>query len=348
MISIISFLIVISICVISHEGGHYLAARWRDVMIHEFSFGMGPAIWSRKKGETLWSFRALPIGGFVKLEGEDASDEDAPKPEGYKKERALNHKKAWERLIIIAAGATVNLILAWLLTASYLTGYGVYNFDKPEIGVIMPQTAAEKAGLQTGDIIKSINGKHLSKWSDIRENLQDKNTKSDQFTIVIERGGADKTIETTIAYDSTHKGRLLGVQPSQVKYPIHQALAQGFGYSWKMGMEILKGMWMVITGQVKSEVVGPVGIAVMAGDAFKQGFWSFIAFMGIINLHLGLLNLLPFPALDGGRIIFITIEILTGKKVPDKYESMVHYAGFVILISLIILITGKDILKLFN
>lgn len=348
LISIISFLIVISICVISHEGGHYLAARWRDVMIHEFSFGMGPAIWSRKKGETLWSFRALPIGGFVKLEGEDAADADAPKPEGYKKERALNNKKAWERLVIIAAGATVNLILAWLLTAAYLSGYGIYNFDKSEIGVVMPGTAAERAGLQKGDLITSINGKNLSKWSDIRENLQDKSIADDKFTIVIQRDGKDITIDTPVPFDKTHNGRLLGVQPSHVKYPIHKALAEGFGYSWKMGMEILKGMWMVVTGQVKSEVVGPVGIAVMAGDAFKQGFWSFIAFMGIINLHLGLLNLLPFPALDGGRIIFITAEILTGKKVPDKYESMVHYAGFVVLISLIILITGKDILKLFG
>ena len=113
-------------------------------------------------------------------------------------------------------------------------------------------------------------------------------------------------------------------------------------------MEILKGMWMVISGQVKSEVVGPVGIAVMAGDAFKQGFWSFVAFLGIINLHLGLLNLMPFPALDGGRIVFIAAEMVSGRKIPEKFESYAHYAGFILLIALIVLVTGKDLIKLFN
>ncbi|NLD04998.1 MAG: site-2 protease family protein [Synergistaceae bacterium] len=346
MISMISFLIVISICVISHEGGHYLSARWRNVLIHEFSFGMGPAIWSRQKGETLWSLRAFPIGGFVRLEGEDASDQ-VPKPEGYDPTRSLSSKKPWERLLVLASGAAVNLILAWLLTAALLAGNGVMDLERPLVGKIMEGTPAFSAGMESGDVIKSINGKELSKWADIRDTIQNKDIASDRFQVTVKRGEEILGLDINIPIDPAHGGRLLGVQPGRITYPVHIALQKSLGYSWNMSVEILRGLWMVLTRQVQSDVVGPVGIAVMAGDAFKQGIWSFIAFLGVINLHLGLLNLLPFPALDGGRIIFIISEMITGKKVPEKWESLIHYGGFIILISLIILVTGKDIIRLF-
>lgn len=308
---------------------------------------MGPLLWSRKKGETQYSVRAFPIGGFVKLEGEDADEEGAePKPEGYTPERSLNNKKPWERMLIIGAGAAVNIALAWILTAMYLTGYGIYNMDTPKIGNIMDNTPAYSAGLKNGDIIRSIDGKQLKTWADIRTNITAAGKKDDTFKITVERGSEQKDFTISIPKDKKSGSRLLGVQPSHERYPFFTSLGMAFNYSWKMSMEILKGLWMALTGQIKADVTGPVGIATMAGDAFREGFWTFIAFLGVINLNLGLLNLLPFPALDGGRIIFIMVEMVTGRKVPEKIETMIHYAGFIILLALIVLVTGKDIYKL--
>lgn len=345
----ISFLIVISICVIFHEGGHYLTAKWRNVLVHEFAFGMGPAVWSKKKGETLWSLRAFPIGGFVRLEGEDESEADeGTKPTGYDPSRSLMHKKPWERFVILSSGALVNLLLAWLLTALLLAGNGVLDLESAKIGNVMENTPAQAYGIETGDTLLSINGKMLDGWGDIRKNIQDQSVTSDIFTIVIKRGEDTITKEISIPAGEDGTARLLGVQPARVTYPFYKALAHGLGFSWNMGVEILRGLWMFVTGQIKTDVVGPVGIAVMAGDAFKQGFWSFVAFLGVINLHLGLLNLFPFPALDGGRIVFVLIEMITRRKVPEKWEGWIHYGGFIILLALIVLVTGKDIVRLFS
>lgn len=318
-------------------------------MIHEFSFGMGPLLWGRKKGETQYSVRAFPVGGFVKLEGEDAEAGEEPKPEGYDPARSLANKKPLEKIFIIGAGASVNIILAWLLTAIFLAGYGVYNLEVPKIGTVMENTPAQSAGLMTGDIVKKIDGKELKAWADIRSSIVRKDKKDGEpFAVTVERKGEQKDFKINIPVDKETGSRLLGVQPSHEKYPPLKALGTSFTYSWNMSREILKGLWMAITGQIKADVTGPVGIATMAGDAFKEGFWTFIAFLGVINLNLGLLNLLPFPALDGGRIIFIAIELITRKKVPEKIETMIHYAGFLVLIALILLVTGKDIYRLIH
>lgn len=348
MISVISFLIVISICVISHEGGHYLAARWRGVLIHEFSFGMGPALWSKRRGETLWSIRAFPIGGYVRLEGEDNEGSDREGTAAIDPSRSLLYKKPWERLLILSSGAVVNLLLAWLLTAALLVGSGVFDLSRPAVGVIIANTPAQAAGLRSGDLIKSINGSALNEWSDIRKTIQDVSIDSDEFTIVIERDGEAIEMTVSIPLNEGQGGRMLGVQPMYIYYPLHKALARGLSYSWQMGADIIRGLWQVISGRIKSEVVGPVGIAVMAGDALKRGVWPFLAFLGVINLHLGLLNLMPFPALDGGRIIFVLFEMITRRKIPVKWEAYVHLGGFAILIAIIVLITGKDIVSLFN
>ncbi len=342
MVSLLAFLVVIGICVLSHEAGHFLMARWRGVKVHEFAFGMGPALFRRKWGETEYAFRAFPIGGFVRLEGmeEDAREEDVSDPE-----RSFLIKKPWERFCILAGGSMSNILIAWFLTMLLLTSYGVLDLSVSKVGAVMPGYPAQKVGIEPGDTIRSINGSPVEKWSDIRGTLQ--KAQEGPIRFEVERGGERIAFETEIPYDEGHQARLLGIQPSRKYYPAHQAFVTALGYSWQMSVEILKGLWQMIAGTQKADITGPVGIAVMAGDAVREGFWSFISFLAVINLNLGLLNLLPFPALDGGHLVFVAGEMLTGRRFPEKWEAYVHYAGFAILLPLIAFVTWKDIVRIF-
>lgn len=324
-----------------HEGGHYFAAVWRNVQVHEFAFGMGPRLLSKRRNGVIWSWRLFPIGGFVRLEGmeDDPLPEDEPDPT-----RAFPIRKAWERFVIIAGGAFANIVLAWFLTAILLGCYGVLDLKSPVIGNLMEGFPAIEMGAQQGDKVLSVNGKEIKEWGEIRPTLQELDT--DKITIVVDRGGQELTLTGEVPYSESQKARLWGVQPARVKYSPLKAATHSLGYCWQMSVEILKGLWQILTGQLKADVAGPVGIAVMAGDAARQGFWTFISFLAIINLNLGLLNLLPLPALDGGRLVFLFGEMVSGHKFPEKWENRIHIVGFAMLIALIAFVTWNDIARL--
>ncbi|MDL2263646.1 RIP metalloprotease RseP [Synergistaceae bacterium OttesenSCG-928-I11] len=341
MVSLAAFLLVIGVCVIIHEGGHYLAAVWRNVQVHEFAFGMGPRLFSKRRNGVLWAVRAFPIGGFVRLEGmeDEPLPEDTPDPT-----RAFPLRKAWERFAIIAGGAFANIVLAWILTALLLACYGVLDTKSPVVGNVMPDFPAAQMGAQTGDKILSINGEPISEWSQIRTTFQEIDT--DSVTVLVDRNGTTVSLSGTVPYNEDQKARLWGIQPSRTKYSPLKAAAGSLGYCWTMSVDILRGLWQMLTGRLQADVAGPVGIAVMAGDAARQGFWTFITFLAVINLNLGLLNLLPLPALDGGRLVFLFGEMLSGRKFPEKWENRIHIVGFALLIALIAFVTWKDIARL--
>ncbi|MDR1915594.1 MAG: RIP metalloprotease RseP [Synergistaceae bacterium] len=341
--SVISFLIVIGICVIIHEGGHYLAAIWRNVQVHEFAFGMGPVLFSRRRKGTLWSVRALPIGGFVRMEGE----EDEPRPgDEPDPTRAFTVKRPWERFIIIAGGALCNIILAWILMSFLLSGYGIIDSKTTVIGNIMEGYPAAVMGALPGDRVVSINGVDISEWSAIRETLQKIDT--DDVSIVVMRDNSEVVLRGKVPVSDERGVRLWGVQPAKVRYPFFKAIFTGMGYCWQASVEILTGLWKMLAGRIAADVTGPVGIASMAGDAARQGFWTFITFLAVINLNLGLLNLLPLPALDGGRLVFLFGEMVFRRKFPEKWENRIHLVGFAMLLALIALVTWKDIVRLFT
>lgn len=338
LLSLLSFLLVIAICVIAHEGGHYFAARWSDIQVHEFSFGMGPQIWSRRKGETLWSLRAFPVGGFVRLAGMDEGGEG----ELTDPTRTFPVKSPFQRFVVLASGATVNLVLAVLLTVVLLWGKGVVDMASTTIGSVMRGYPAEELGLVPGDQIISVNGEVLAGWNSLSATLQKEALKG-ALRLEIDREGRRFYLNTTLPVDPTQGIPLLGVRPQVIAYPLHKALLKAFGYVWLLAAEIIRGLVLWIFGKTDVTMTGPVGIAGMAGDAVRQGFWAFISFLAVINLHLGILNLIPFPALDGGRIIFVFLEMVIGKKISTKWENAIHLVGFFVLIGLILFVTWTDL-----
>jgi len=163
---------------------------------------------------------------------------------------------------------------------------------------------------------------------------------------MVEREGKRLSFSATVEKDKEYGVPLLGIRPRNVRYPLPEALLRSVGTAWDMTVSILRGLWTWASRQEDVEFAGPVGIASMAGDAARQGWWSFISFLAVINLNLGILNLFPFPALDGGRLSFLAGEMVTGRRLPSKWENLIHLAGFVLLLALIVFVTWKDILRL--
>jgi regulator of sigma E protease len=342
VVSLLSFLVVIAICVIIHEGGHFAAAVWRGIQVHDFSFGMGPAIVSkRSKSGMLWAWRLFPIGGYVRLEGEEEENREGDNPDPS---RSIYAKKPWERFVVVAGGAAMNILFAWILTSFLLSANGVNDLDSPVVGRLLEDRPAAVMGALPGDRVLSINGNKISEWSDIRTVLREIDT--DEVSVTVKRGDAEIILAGTVPFDEGRGVRLWGVEPSRIKYPVHKALFVGMSYCWKMSVAILQGLWGMIAGTVKADVAGPVGIAAMAGDAAREGFWTFVTFLAVINLNLGLLNLLPLPALDGGRLVFILGEMILGRKFPEAWERRIHFVGLIAFFALIALVTWKDIMRL--
>lgn len=340
-VSLVSFLFVIAICILIHELGHFISARYVGIQVHEFAFGMGPALFKKKKGETLWSIRAFPIGGFVRLAGmgEERFGENVDP------QRAFNRKTPWQRLLVLAAGPFSNIILAIILTAIFLMGHGVLDLKEPVIGSVMTGYPAAKIGLVSGDRVVAINGHKVAGWEEMSVLLRTQ-AKKGPVNLDILREGRTFSFKVVIPIDPIYKVPLLGIRPPLVRFGPGKALVEALGYSWQMGVDIVRGVIAWISGTQKVEVAGPVGIASLAGEAARQGAWMFVSFLAVINLNLGLLNLFPFPALDGGHLFFVLGEILTGRKLPEKWENLIHYAGFIFLLLLILVVTWKDILKL--
>jgi len=342
-ISALSFLLVIAICVLSHESGHFMMARLFKVQVHEFAFGMGPVLARFDRGTTAWSIRLIPIGGFVRLAGMGEEQADEIVEPG----RSFPEKSPWKRLLILGGGSGSNILLAVVLTALLLWGHGVLDLNSTKIGEIMPGYPAEKVGLLPGDTILEISGSAVADWSELSVTIR-KKAEEGPVELMIDRKGKIILVSVDIPSDPEHKVPLLGIRPSMVRYSFGRALFSSIGYIWDFSIEIVKGIFEWATGRGQVDVTGPVGIASMAGKAAKDGFWTFLAFLSMINLHLGILNLLPFPALDGGRILIISGEIITGRRLPEKWENMVHLAGFALLILLLIFVTWKDLVRLFS
>lgn len=325
--SIFVFLLV----VLLHELGHFSVAKLVGIKVNEFAIGMGPKILQKRKGETLYTLRILPIGGFVKMEGEDESSSDP---------RSFNKASPLARIGVLAAGAIMNFVLAIIVLSivAFYTGVPTTNVEA------LPNSPAEISGVLSGDRIVSINDINIKTWEDITNTIS-KLPSKDKIDIVVDRNGNDKTISIL---PTIEEGRtMIGITPIYQKSLI-SGIKGGIENTFYFIKLMFNFLGMLFKGQVSTDdFAGPIGVINEVGEAAKMGFISLLFILGFISVNLGFFNLLPIPALDGSKIFFTLIEIIRGKPInPDK-EGIIHLVGFVFLISLMLLITYKDILKLF-
>ncbi|CAK7043264.1 RIP metalloprotease RseP [Tissierella sp. P1] len=331
MLTAVSAIFVFLMVILVHEFGHFAVAKIVGIKVNEFSIGMGPKLFQKKKGETEYTLRALPIGGYVKMEGEDEVSDD---PRGFNKVSALS------RIAVVAAGAIMNFILAIVILAivSYGIGMPINIVDKA-----LPDSPAEKSGLISNDVIISINGIETNNWESIANSINNSDPNK-EIEIQVERDGQVKKLMVKPTVDE--EGRtIIGIAPKYEK-SISLAIKGGFEKTLMFLGLMFDFVGMIFKGKVGiKHLSGPVGVIHEVGAAAKLGVYNLLYILGFISINLGFFNLLPIPALDGSRIVFLLIELVRGKPIAPEKEGFIHFVGFVLLISLMLLVTYRDILK---
>ncbi len=320
-----------------HELGHFLTARAFGIRVHAFAVGMGPAIWKKKKNGTEYALRALPIGGFVKLEGEDETSEDPA---------AFGNKSPWARMLVLFAGGFMNILVGFLIFV--ILFLSVAEISVPTVGSVIPETPAATAGLMPGDEIVKINGKSIHISNDMT--LAMMKNGADTLQLTVRRDGTIQDFAVTPRYDEASGSYVLGFYRDVEKMTPGLALKTAFHNTSFVVDLVYFSLKEMVTGQVRlADMSGPVGIVSEMSTVAKSEMpiLNMMNFMGLIAVNLGVMNLLPIPALDGGRIFFALVELLRRKPIKPEHEGMVHFIGFALLIMFMVLITFSDIRKLF-
>ncbi len=324
-------LLVFGIVIAIHEFGHFMVAKLAGVKVHEFAIGMGPKLIQTKQGETEYTLRLLPIGGYVKMEGEDEESDD---------ERSFGKQPAWIKIAIISAGAVMNFILA--IVVFTISSYGL-GTPTTIIDNVIEDMPAQESGIVQGDKIIDVNDNSIDSWQDVTEEISGSET--EDIKITIERNQEEKTYVINPIKDDVDDRLIIGIEPGSER-SVKSAIKGGvdnFVLSIKMMFEFFAQLFQ---GNVnKDDVSGPVGIVYAVGVVSKQGIMSLLFFTGLISINLGVFNLLPIPALDGSRVAFLLVELIRGKPVDPNKEGLVHMIGFMILILLMIVVGYNDIIK---
>ncbi len=371
MLTIIVFVLILGVLILAHELGHFLTARLFGVKAEEFGFGYPPRIfgwvkndaghWERvgrraeaeKYKRTVWSLNWFPLGGFVKIKGEDANS--------LKEPDSFAAKKIWQRFIMLSAGVFMNFVLAFiLLSVGFISGIPTMVDDQPpsnlqlsqakvQIMSVMSDSPAQRADLKIGDTILSINNQPIKYVKDVQRDIKTSQVKP--LELVIQRG--DKKIIKKIIpiWSPSQKAPIIGVglvKTAMLKYNWYEAIYHGALTTFNLTINILRAFWQIIINlifqhKVATEVAGPIGIAVLTGQVVKLGWIYVLQFTALLSINLAIINLLPIPALDGGRILFLAIEKIKGSPVKQKLEAAIHQVGFILLMVLMLLVVFKDI-----
>ena len=338
-----TFLIAVAmlgLIIFVHELGHFLTAKFFKMPVSEFSIGMGPQVFSLDTKETTYSFRAIPIGGYVNIEGMEV---------GSQVENGFNSKPAYQRFIVLFAGVFMNFLTAFLIIFSIAQMTGKIEFeDKAIIGALVKGGANEKV-LKVDDKILEPDGKKIALWADIPEVTKEALDK-EEISALIERDGKEEKLILKLIKDEENNRAVLGISPKSKKTNL--SFAESLNFAKNSFISILKdtvgGLFTLFSGKADlKEISGPVGILKVVGEVSKFGWTSIASLAVILSINIGVLNLLPIPALDGGRIIFVLLELFR-IKVNKKWEEKLHKFGMVVLLFFILLISVNDVWKLFN
>lgn len=357
LFSIIIFILTLLVLVLIHEFGHFLVAKRFGIKVEEFGFGIPPRLFGKKFGETVYSINALPIGGFVRLLGEDSEDK-------VKNGRDFRAKGVGQRIAVVVAGVLMNLLLAWLIFYSVIA-YQNFRIIYPTleggvyIGFLEKSYPAEQAGIKVGDKILKVDDKEIKEFDDARNFIKEK--KGQPVTLTLSDLDGKNLHQIAVTPKEVEKNEYLigvGFSPIGIKQyqTFPQKLFSGITYSYDLTKLTFSGLQKtfhdLFFGNLKAvsqSVSGPVGLATISNDILSGGKAAlpfYLWFVGVISLTLSIFNVLPIPALDGGRLLFLVIEAVTKKKVREDIERWVHQIGFAILLLLALLVTYSDISKL--
>lgn len=363
LLTIIVFILVLGLLVFVHEFGHFITAKRAGIKVEEFGFGFPPKIFSIKKGETIYSLNLLPIGGFVKIYGENGRKKGDDPDKG----RAFYSQPIWRRVVILVAGVTMNFILAafllgighWIGLPTIIQDGQVSDFNDAKVQIIqiVHDSPADISGVRIGDSVKELRiGNHRVEINTIVQAQEFAHAnKGQEMVIIIQRGDQifEKSILARASYPENEGP--LGIalaQTATVSYSWYKAIWMGFLSAltlvWVIVVALSGLIWQLLTsGQAMMEGGGPVYIFNLTGQAAQLGFIYVLQFTAILSINLAIINILPFPALDGGRLVFLLIEKIKGSPVSQKIEGITHTAGFIILIMLMVAITWRDIIRVF-
>ena len=347
IINLLLFVLILGVIVFVHEFGHFIFAKWNGVYVYEFSLGMGPKLCGFKKGDTEYNLRAIPIGGFCQLAGEDLDNDESKKiPKGMR----LQDKKAWQRFLIMLFGPMNNFILAVLLIFLMALIWGGSTMD-PVLYKVEKNSAAYDAGLRGKDKIVSINKNKIDTSDDISLYLAVAGEKKTS-TIVVEREGKKYTFKVK-PRKVKEKGKDVYRYGIEMKQKKTKGFVNAITYTYKKTVSVFKQMFVTLaylfTGRVRlSQLSGPVGIYSIVGEQRSAGIASLIYLTAFLSINVGVINLLPIPAFDGGHILFIIIEKIKGSPVKPELENKIHTIFLILLLILMVVITFNDIIKLFK
>lgn len=349
---IVPFALVFGTIVLVHELGHFLVARAVGIKVHEFAVGFGRALWSRKRGETVYSLRIFPLGGFVKMAGMDqALDPDEEITDAD--ERSFHNKPLWQRMSTIAAGPFANIVFAVVL----LVIFHAFIMVPFAVADVLPGSPAEQAGILPGDHIVSVQGEPVSDLDGLSGVLQQYPDETVQFAV--ERNGRPLVLPVEARRDAETGRVLIGVTvmsgglAGKERLPLGSALVQATKDTAGWTVDLLGFIGGAITGrtpaaEVRENVAGPIGIVRSVGETAKMGFGYLLLLAAVLNVNLALINLLPIPVLDGGWIVFLAIEGIRGKPLKPEHQGMAQFVGLTLLLALMVFVFYLDISRLFN